>query len=326
MRRQIFLGIGFCAVLGVSLSADAADALLNCPAIATKIPDAFAPTCSHPQTPLQKAICHYKPKHWTDNLLLLDSSLMHGYKQALRAAGVGTPECTHLLASQKVFEKELGACGSDGDCVLETMRKRSFALRDISEHQQPPLEAAALQHFAGSAIFQSPGQKSAPLLQRIQRGMDIYPLPHMELPNGNTLVWGFQPHNATVQSLVVVNHQGAVQLLGAVDGIYLGLPRDKTRPELDANARITLFVRDPQALAQNLPALRAWAAASILGFNVDCGGADAARCKAAETIPVPILAYRLGCPQEASGKALVNRCPLPLPAVSGNVSPGLFWQ
>ena len=67
-------------------------------------------------------------------------------------------------------------------------------------------------------------------------------------------------------------------------------------------------------------------AASILGFNVDCGGADAARCKAAETIPVPILAYRLGCPQEASGKALVNRCPLPLPAVSGNVSPGLFWQ
>ena len=67
MIRRILLGIGFCAVLGVSLSADAADALLNCPAIATKIPDAFAPTCSHPQTPLQKAICHYKPKHWTDN-------------------------------------------------------------------------------------------------------------------------------------------------------------------------------------------------------------------------------------------------------------------
>ena len=50
MIRRILLGIGFCAVLGVSLSADAADALLNCPAIATKIPDAFAPTCSHPQT------------------------------------------------------------------------------------------------------------------------------------------------------------------------------------------------------------------------------------------------------------------------------------
>ncbi|CDQ10824.1 hypothetical protein [Acidithiobacillus ferrivorans] len=91
MRRQIFLGIGFCAALGASLGANAADAPRNCLAIATKIPDAFAPTCSHPQTPLQKAICHYKPKHWTGNLLLLDSSLMHGYKQALRAAGVGPP-------------------------------------------------------------------------------------------------------------------------------------------------------------------------------------------------------------------------------------------
>ncbi|MHB1736405.1 MAG: lysozyme inhibitor LprI family protein [Acidithiobacillus sp.] len=326
MIRRILLGIGFCAALGVSLSACAVDAPLNCPAIATKIPDAFAPTCSHPQTPLQKAICHYKPKHWTGNLLLLDSSLMHGYKQALRAAGVGTPECTHLLASQKVFEKKLEACGSDGDCVLETMTKRSFALRDIEEHQQAPLEAAALQHFAGGALFQSPNQKPAPLLQRIQRGMDIYPLPHMALPNGNTLVWGFQPHNATVQSLVVVNHQGAVRLLGAVDGIYLGLPKDKTRPELDANAHITLFVRDPQALAQNLPALRAWAAASILGFNVDCSGANATRCKAAEAIPVSIQAYRLNCPQKVPGKTLVNRCPLPLPSVSGNISPGLFWQ
>ena len=98
-----------------------------------------------------------------------------------------------------------------------------------------------------------------------------------------------------------------------------------TRWEPGKDARIALFVRDPAALTQNLSAVRAWAAASILGFEQECPGKDQTRCQAAAKLALPIQAYNLNC-TAAKDKIIQQHCALPLPQVPDNISPGLFWQ
>jgi len=325
MIRQLIFGTAACVALSCNSGVSAAEISLNCPAIAANTPEGFVSSCRNgPLTPLQSAICHYKPKIWWDNLPLLDSTVGVHYVRALRAAGVGTAQCKDLLESHKAYEKELQGCGSNGDCVLKVMRNWAGTLSHFEDRLRPPLDEAALKKFAGGAKFQE-GQQSISLLKRLEQGMDLYPLPQMALPNGNVLVWGFQPHNAQVQSLAVVNRQGAVQVIGIVDGLYLALPSGKTRWEPGKDARIALFVRDPAVLIQNLSAIRAWAAASVLGFNQDCPGKDQARCQTALKQPLPIQAYNLDC-RTANGKVINPHCAVPLPQVPDNVSPGLFWQ
>lgn len=324
MIRQLILGTAACVAITFSWSASAADTPLNCPAIAAQTPDNYARGCNPPLTPLQDAICHYKPKVWTDNLLMLDNVVGGHYVRDLRAAGAGTPQCKDLLESHKAYEKELQGCGSNGDCVLKVMRNWAGTLSHFEDRLRPPLDETALKKFAGGIKFQE-GQQPVSLLERLEQGMDLYPLPQMALPNGNVLVWGFQPHNAQVQSLAVVNRQGAVQLLGIVDGLYLALPSEETRWAPGKDARIALFIRDPAALTQNLSAIRGWAAASILGFNQHCPGKDQTRCQTAAKLSLPIQAYNLNC-KAANGKIINQHCAVPLPQVPDNVSPGLFWQ
>ena len=325
MIRKIILGTAACVAITFSWSASAADTPFNCPAIAAQTPEGYVHSCKPPlTTPLQDAICHYKPRVWTDSLRILDSTVGGHYVRDLRAAGTGTPQCKDLLESHKAYEKELQGCGSNGDCVLKVMRNWAGTLHRIEDRLRPPLDEAALKRFAGGMQFQD-GQRTVSLLQRLEQGMDLYPLPQMALPNGNVLVWGFQPHNAQVQSLAVVDRQGAVQLLGIVDGLYLALPSGKTQWKPGKDARIAIFVRDPAVLPQNLSAIRAWAAASILGFNQDCPGKDQARCQAAAKLPLPIQAYTLNC-KAAKDKIIQQHCALPLPQVPEDVSPGLFWQ
>ena len=324
MIRQLIFGTTACVTITFSWSASAAEMSLNCPAIAAQTPESYSRGCNPPLIPLQDAICNYKPRVWLDNLLLLDSTVGGHYVRALRAAGAGTPQCKDLLESHKAYEKELQGCGSNGDCVLKVMGNWARTLAHLEDRLRPPLDEAALKKFAGGIKFQD-GQQTVSLLKRLEQGMDLYPLPQMALPNGNVLVWGFQPHNAQVQSLAVVDRQGAVQLLGIVDGLYLALPSGKTQWKPGKDARIAIFVRDPAVLPQNLSAIRAWAAASILGFNQDCPGKDQARCQAAAKLPLPIQAYTLNC-KAAKDKIIQQHCALPLPQVPEDVSPGLFWQ
>ncbi|UBU62053.1 hypothetical protein LDB30_13355 [Acidithiobacillus ferrooxidans] len=324
MIRQLIFGTAACVAITFSCSASAADIALNCPAIAAQTPEGYSGACNPPLTPLQDAICHYKPRVWTDSLLMLDNVVGVDYVRDLRAAGAGTPQCKALLEGHKAYEKELQGCGNNGDCVLKVMRHWAGTMHRIEDRLRPPLDEAALKKFAGGMKFQD-GQQTVSLLQRLEQGMDLYPLPQATLPNGNVLVWGFQPHNAQVQSLAVVDRQGAVQLLGIVDGLYLALPSGKTRWEPGKDARIALFVRDPAALSQNLSAIHAWAAADVLGFNQDCPGKDQARCQAAAKLPLPIQAYNLNC-KASNGKIIPQHCALPLPQVPEDVSPGLFWQ
>ncbi|MHB0888494.1 hypothetical protein [Acidithiobacillus sp.] len=320
--HRIFLGIILSTALWPVGSAFAENSTaLNCPALAAKM---TYRECGNPQTPVGKAICNSKLRGF-DYLPLADGSIIGAYVKALRAAGIGTADCKALLEWHAGYEKQLAACGTSDQCLLKNMDTYSRTLTKIEDRLQTPLSDAALQRFAGGAWLQSPGEKATRLLERIRRGLSLYPLPRMALPKGNTLYWGFQPHNATLQSLVIVDRQGTVQLVGAVDGIYLGLPEGKAVPQLEPDARIALFVRDAQALQQNLPAIRGWAAASILGFNQDCPGKDQTRCQTAARLSLPIQAYNLNC-KTANGKIINQHCAVPLPQVPDNVSPGLFWQ
>ena len=120
---------------------------------------------------------------------------------------------------------------------------------------------------------------------------------------------------------VLGDAQNHLRLLGAADDLLLA----GTDPHKLQQARLAVFVRDPQALARYLPVVRAWAAADVLGFNQDCPGKDQARCQAAAKLPLPIQAYNLNC-KASNGKIIQQHCALPLPQVPDDVSPGLFWQ
>jgi hypothetical protein len=92
MLRSFTFCIDACIILSFSLSVNAADAPLNCPAIAANTPEEFVSGCHNgPLSPLQSAICHYNPKIWGDNLLLLDSTLGVDYIRALRALWTTQP-------------------------------------------------------------------------------------------------------------------------------------------------------------------------------------------------------------------------------------------
>lgn len=305
--------------------AHAADNSLNCPAIAAGTSDSITTTCKGSLGPTQKAICEYKPKKWTDNLPLLDSTVGVSYVRDLRSAGVGTPVCRQLVNGHKAYQVALRQCGANGNCVLQVMRNWSWDLAQIEKSLRVPIKMSSLQQFAGKTYIQD-GSTTVPLLERLKQGMDLFPLPRLALKNGNELIWGFQPHNAQVQSLMILNHQGDVQVMGLVDNLYLGMSGGQAPAGLDPEARLSLLVRNPAALSENLPAIHAWAAASLLGFNQTCPGKDQQACQAAMAQTLPIKAYNLNCKVKPQGNILVDYCTLPLPSVKNDVSPGLFWQ
>ncbi len=303
----------------------AATSPLNCPVIASKTLDSYSRGCNAPLNPLQQAICHDKPKNWVNGLLLLDSSVGVSYVRALRSAGVNTAICKQLVDSHQVYEDALHQCGNHSDCVLKVMHNWSLDLAQIEKSLRVPIKMSSLQQFAGKTYIQD-GSTTVPLLERLKQGMDLFPLPRLALKNGNELIWGFQPHNAQVQSLMILNHQGHVQVMGLVDNLYLGMSGGQAPAGLDPEARLSLLVRNPAALSENLPAIHAWAAASLLGFNQTCPGKDQQACQAAMAQTLPIKAYNLNCKVKPQGNILVDHCTLPLPSVKNDVSPGLFWQ
>lgn len=324
MQRKFIFSLVACLLFGFGHEVYAAEPSFNCPAIAASTSDNYAKGCNSPLSPLQSAICNYKPRVWTDNLWLLDSTVGVGYVRALRSAGVDTPQCKGLLKDHQEYEKKLQHCESNGDCVLKVMRDWAGTLFHYRDQLHPPLAEGALKRFIGSAHIKEE-KRSVALLQRLEQGMDMYPLPQVGLPGGNVLIWGFQPHNAQVQSLVIVNRQGVVQLVGLADMVYLSMPKNAKEFSLIPDSKMAVFVRDPAVLAPNLPAIQSWTAASILGFNQLCPGKDQDRCHTALTYPLPIQAYKLPC-KAGKGNAMNPHCAISLPAVKNTISPGLFWQ
>lgn len=155
------------------------------------------------------------------------------------------------------------------------------------------------------------------LEQRAIRGLSISPLPYAPLAEDLTISWGFEPHNAQLQSVLFSGAQGKVFALALVDKLYY---EGEGKTALPKDARIRLFVRDPGQLARILPGLQAWAAADALGMDVACNKPGV--CEHWRQYPMPITAYRLPCPG-----GHWDACRLPLPKINTPVPAlGRFHQ
>ncbi|MEY2343016.1 hypothetical protein AB4090_13020 [Acidithiobacillus sp. IBUN Pt1247-S3] len=304
---------------------------LDCPALASSRydpdwggPNAYCigrkPFPSPAWGPVCKAINSYNPPGSFGGSAGLLDTISVGFWEDLQKAGKGTPYCKALLDTNAAFEKKLLQCGDNGPCTLKVLTDRSWQLNGLEKRfSGPALTRAMFAQYLGKDGQLAVGGGET-LEQRAIRGLSISPLPKAILPQG-VLYWGIEPHNAQTQSLVYSNSQGDVLALGLVDNLYYRY-RAGEASKLPEDAGIRLFVRNPAVLSTLLPALRAWAAADLLGMNQTCQGAQAMNCRKALTVTVPITAYRLPC---ANGN--LAACQLPLPKAKGE-APALnaFWQ
>ena len=254
-------------------------------------------------------------------LLRQDMYVVGLYFRALENTAPGGPEQAKIIAEQGAYLKRRDTCGQDAQCILRVEQARHKELITLTHKLQKELPYEDIQSWTRGLVFPDGNGKAQPLEQRLLQSFDQYPTPHVTLPDGSTVFWGFLTGAGQVQSLAITDAQNHLRLLGAADDLLLA----GTDPHKLQQARLAVFVRDPQALARYLPVVRAWAAADALGFNRKCPGQDHTRCTAALQAPLPIQAYNLNC-KTSNGKIIQQHCALPLPQVPDDVSPGLFWQ
>lgn len=281
-------------------------------------------------SPAVETICAQpKPKSYDDEsntllgeLLREDMFVVGLYRRALENTAPGGPEQAKIIAEQGAYLKRRDTCGQDARCILQVEQARHKELIALTHKLQRELPGEDIQSWTRGRVFPDGEGRLQALDQRLLQAFDQYPTPHVTLPDGSTVFWGFLTGAGQLQSLAITDARNHLQLLGTADGLLLA----SADPHKLQQARLAVFVRDPQALARYLPVVRAWGAADALGFNQKCPGQDQARCTAALQSPLPIQAYDLNCATKERGKIAVHRCPLPLPKVPDTVSPGLFWQ
>lgn len=316
---------------------------LAIPAVAEDIPPTTLIECSRAKG-TEALICHTQGA--TGTKLLQEDMYNAGlFGHALRNTPPGSPEQERIIQSQREYLKQRDACGNDTACIMRVMKARHQELIALNKRLQVDLPDAEIARFIGNAyvkpVGETGGAKNTPsvdLTDRILGAFEQYPPAHVKLADGSTFFWGFQQGNGSVRSIAITDDQGQVQLVGAVDDLpeitNAILPMHRTHNDISQNrhalksGRIALFVRDSAALQRYLSAVQAWTWADLLGFNVSCNK-DAqwqSRCAEVQQYRLPITAYNLNCKARAGQKILVERCPLPLSASSGQVSLENFRQ
>ncbi|MBB1060037.1 hypothetical protein [Marilutibacter spongiae] len=197
-----------------------------------------------------------------------------------------------------------------------------------------------LRAFTGAAVMPVGALDGAPapaVGDRIVAGFEQDPPRQAKLGDGTLVYWGWQEGQAFVKSIAIREPGGNLALVGAVDDLPVLAGRGTQAPIADAQAyqtlldkqkgwgsepAIRLFVKEPAMLERYLPQVRAWARASMLGFNVDCGAGDMqAACEFARSLDLPITAYSLECP------GTLDSCALELPtATDSDTSLEVFRQ
>lgn len=244
------------------------------------------------------------------------------YYRALQNTALNSPEQQRIVKEQGEYLDRRDACGQDVHCIMRVEKARHKELIALTRSLEKNLPDEEIVHWTHGRVFPGRNGKAQSLGQRVMAGFDLYPLPHVTFADGSTLFWGFLQGDGSVQSLAITDAKGHLQLLGTADGLLLaGTGEGKLQ-----QAHLNLFVRDAKMLERYLPAVRAWAAADVLGFNQQCPGKDSDRCASALRAPLPIKAYALDCNGHGQGQVQVQRCPLNLPALQNMLSPGLFWQ
>lgn len=199
---------------------------------------------------------------------------------------------------------------------------------------------ADIEHFAGSKQIMLPNTSNAvSLQQRILVGLQQDPPRHLRLNTIGTIYWGWQQGQAFVQSVVIYNDNNELRLVAAVNDIPGLYSRRSKRKIVDAEGyqqllrkyqswgskpSVVVFAQEAEDFDRYLPLVQRWLQAAMLGFNVDCSDIDiAASCRCAETLSVPVTAYRLNC----NTQNITEKCGYSLPTTRAlSVPLSLFRQ
>lgn len=176
-------------------------------------------------------------------------------------------------------------------------RVEPLAAEQVPDEQQ-------LQELVGGATVKALGitgyEPTASVFDRILDGFEAASRV-MATEDGQTIVWGFKYKEANLQSVVIADASGQLQLAAIVTDVH-SLTRDGTNAitteaaywsaveHLALHPDVVLFVRDQAALNTAYPLFKRWMDANLLGFNRSCQ-AQAAACALLPNIRIPTRAY-----------------------------------
>ncbi|WP_312283806.1 hypothetical protein [Candidatus Igneacidithiobacillus taiwanensis] len=264
------------------------------------------------QGPAAAAICQNRgktPKEkelWAE-ALRHDMYVVGAYRYVASLLPQGSAQWKALNAAQARYYDERDACGQDLACILRVEKRRHEQLHAQRDRLEQPLPVEAIARLTrGWKTTAGEG-----LTRRVLEGFGIQPLRRVTLAHGDSVVWGFVPHAANVQSMALLDPKGEVKAIVTADGVYL----NQGEP-----GKVAIYLPRPQGLTQILPTVRSWVAASYRGFDVDCSK-DRAACEHPR-VPVSLQAYDLRCTAKTA-----KQCALPVPT---DTAPGpavdLFTQ
>lgn len=144
---------------------------------------------------------------------------------------------------------------------------------------------------------------------------------------GQVIAWGFKYKEANLQSVVITDKTGRLELAAVVDDIlgltngrsdtYSSVAEYEKRVKRDGlQPRVIVFVRDQDSLVATYPLLKRWMQANLLGFNTSCEK-HAVACALMPAIGLPTDVYLAsdggGVPVKAAVPDL-PAAPIPLEA------------
>lgn len=123
----------------------------------------------------------------------------------------------------------------------------------------------------------------------------------LTMKDGSTLIWGFKHEEANLQSVVIADKTGRLELMAIVDDVLrltdsgqdtLSSPA-RYREEVERSEpppHIVVVARDQASLEGAYPLLKRWVQANLLGFNASCAKQPAA-CALVPDLELPTDVY-----------------------------------
>ena len=165
-------------------------------------------------------------------------------------------------------------------------------------------DEGALKQLVGTATLGSSVQlvnyPEMPVSDRILAGLQAAGRV-MATSDGSTVTWGFKYEEANLQSVIIADKAGRLELAAVVDdilgltygksGTYASVAECEKRTKRQGlRPRVIVFARDQASLVTAYPLLKRWMQANLLGFNGSCA-AHAAACALMRDLDLPADVY-----------------------------------
>lgn len=204
----------------------------------------------------------------------------------------------------------------------------SIQIRALKSEAAPNEEA--IEQLVGGATVGSSAQRVSypqmPISDRIFAGLEAAARV-LTAADGHTITWGFKYREANLQSVVIADKTGRLELAAVVDDIlsltdgksdkYASVAEyEKRVKRYGLQPRVIVFARDQASLAAAYPMLKRWMQANLLGFNTSCEK-HAVACKLMPDINPPTDVYLAsdgGGPPVKTAVPDLPAAPIPLEA------------